>query len=293
MFHDAECLSAPDTATSDVRVSTEEWEKAMRWDDFFSRRRHIKRRRRQQEIWNYLGAVDPDWAVLTEPDRRNHGWDRDLDEFYSSGGKVVDEMLAVIPGPSEHGRALDWGTGTGRLAFALASKFDEVVAVDIAEPMLRIARHRMRERGIGNIRFCHADEYHPDGDCDLVISQFVLQHLSSASEVVEVLQTLAQSLAPAGWMIIELPARSVDLRGRLQIKARAHRLLHAMYVPLPVLKTLQLSGIGSLTISPWMVTTALRQHSLITYAWLDRSTGFDYVRYAAQAPEHPTHPIPS
>jgi 2-polyprenyl-3-methyl-5-hydroxy-6-metoxy-1,4-benzoquinol methylase len=247
-------------------------------------RHEIRRRRRQREIWNYLAVVDPDWAVLSEPDRRNHGWDRDLDEFYATGGKAVDEMLGTIPESRKHGRALDWGTGTGRLAFTLASRFDEVVAVDIAESMLTTASHRMHERGIRNIRLCHADEYTPDHAFDLVISQFVLQHLTSTSEVVEVLQTLAESLAPGGWMVIELPARSVDLRGRLQIKARAHQLLHAMHVPLPVLSTLHLSGIGSLTVSPSIVSAVLREFDLTTYAWLDRSTGFDYVRYAAHLP---------
>jgi 2-polyprenyl-3-methyl-5-hydroxy-6-metoxy-1,4-benzoquinol methylase len=262
-----------------IRIWRGEFKDSLR--HMLSKKLEMRRRALTRQVWQYLGTADPDWAVLTEPDRRNHGWDRHLDAFYESGRKAVKDLVASIPGPNSNRRAMDWGTGTGRLAFALATEYDEVIAVDIAESMLEIASQRMLERRIENVRLWHAYDYTPSENCDLVISQLSLQHLASKTEVLEVLEILARSLAPNGWMVIEVPASSVDLRGCVQVKVRLHRLLRMLGVPLRVLRTVRLSGISSLTIPPQIVTAALAEMGLTVRVWLDRSDGFHYMRYAA------------
>jgi 2-polyprenyl-3-methyl-5-hydroxy-6-metoxy-1,4-benzoquinol methylase len=250
---------------------------SLRWE--------FRRRRRLREVWEFLGWTDPDWAALTEPARRNHGWSRDLDQFYASGVEVVEAMTSFLPLSSSQRRALDWGTGPGRLASALATRYDEVVAVDIADSMLETAAIRLSEQGIDNVRLQNVQEYEPRGDCDLVISQFVLQHCASQSEVIETLRMMAASLAPGGWLVVEMPSRSLDLKGRLQMKVRLHRLLRGAGAPLTLLRASGLSGISSLTVPAEVMINALRSAGLKTSAWVDRFTGFEYFRYAAHKPE--------
>ena len=51
------------------------------------------------------------------------------------------------------GRLLDGGCGTGQVTLPLSRWFDEVVAIDPDQDMLRIAERTAREAGVGNVRF--------------------------------------------------------------------------------------------------------------------------------------------
>jgi SAM-dependent methyltransferase len=73
------------------------------------------------------------------------------------------------------GRALDAGCGSGRHTQLLAGHFDEVVGVDIAEPLIEIARQRPSP----NVRYVVSDLVafaDPDG-FDLVFSSGTLHHV--------------------------------------------------------------------------------------------------------------------
>ena len=41
------------------------------------------RLRSQQRHWEQLAAQDPLWAILTDPQKKDGGWNRD--EFFASG----------------------------------------------------------------------------------------------------------------------------------------------------------------------------------------------------------------
>jgi ubiquinone/menaquinone biosynthesis C-methylase UbiE len=85
-------------------------------------------------------------------------------------------LTACLP-VERGGRAVDLGCGTGRHAALLAQRFDEVLAVDISEPMLSLAR---RHRPVGNIRYEHRDLHdvtpERDGRFDLVLTTYTLHH---------------------------------------------------------------------------------------------------------------------
>lgn len=51
------------------------------------------------------------------------------------------------------GRLLDVGCGTGYVCFALADRFQDVVAIDPEPDMLRVAARAAEERAVTNIRF--------------------------------------------------------------------------------------------------------------------------------------------
>lgn len=91
---------------------------------------------------------------MTDAPVQNSGTEfDDVDVARSYGGRAPypPALLARVAELSPaHGRALDLGCGTGKLAGALARRFREVIAVDPAEPMLTIAR---AEHPQANIRW--------------------------------------------------------------------------------------------------------------------------------------------
>jgi SAM-dependent methyltransferase len=92
------------------------------------------------------------------------------------GGQLADYLSDLMP--THAGRAVDLGCGTGQHAAQLADRFDEVLAVDISEPMLALARQR---RPAGNIRYEQRDltavTVERDGQFDFVFSSHALHHL--------------------------------------------------------------------------------------------------------------------
>lgn len=61
----------------------------------------------------------------------------DMDRFFETGRAVVDEALHQAPvRPERYGRALEVGSGLGRICRVLAEEFDEVIGVDIAPSMI-------------------------------------------------------------------------------------------------------------------------------------------------------------
>ncbi len=105
-------------------------------------------------------------------------------------GTLQDWLLTQLP---VHGsRALDAGCGSGRHAIALAERFDQVVAIDISEPLIEIARER---RSPQNVRYQVTDLMNfadPDG-FDLVFSSTTLHHLPDLDAAVRHLRRLVRA----------------------------------------------------------------------------------------------------
>lgn len=89
--------------------------------------------------------------------------------------RVLNWLLTQLP--AHAGRALDAGCGAGRHTQALAERFDEVVGIDISEPLVDIAR---RQRSGPNVRYLVTDlASFTDADgFDLVFSSTTLHHVA-------------------------------------------------------------------------------------------------------------------
>ena len=48
--------------------------------------------RSQQDQWDQLGRSDVLWAILTDPDKKNGGWDEG--EFLATGHSEIAELMA-------------------------------------------------------------------------------------------------------------------------------------------------------------------------------------------------------
>ncbi|WP_306015607.1 class I SAM-dependent methyltransferase [Oceanicaulis sp. MMSF_3324] len=74
-------------------------------------------------------------------------------------------------------RVLEYGCGTGATAVLHAPYVKELVATDLSDEMIKIARERAAEAGVDNIRFAAcdvADLNEPNGSFDVVLGLNVL-----------------------------------------------------------------------------------------------------------------------
>src|SRR5262249_17960982 len=94
---------------------------------------------RVRHQWTTLGERDPLWAILSENDKKDGGWDQDA--FFKTGIDEIAEVLRAAESlaPLRRGSAVDFGCGVGRLSQALSMHFERVIGVDIAESMIRKA----------------------------------------------------------------------------------------------------------------------------------------------------------
>lgn len=97
-----------------------------------------------QDHWDRFGQVDPLWAILTDPSKKNGRWD--LAEFFQTGVEEIQTNLrhAMTLHPVPRRRALDFGCGVGRLTQALGEVFEQADGVDIAPSMVALANQYNR-----------------------------------------------------------------------------------------------------------------------------------------------------
>ena len=100
--------------------------------------------------------------------------------------------------PERCGSVLDVGCGTGLLACELSRHFCSVVALDISEPMLAIAR---KKRSAANIEYRHSDAnaLALSSRFDAIVSHTTFHHLAS---IPSTLSALTAALTAGGRLII-------------------------------------------------------------------------------------------
>jgi 2-polyprenyl-3-methyl-5-hydroxy-6-metoxy-1,4-benzoquinol methylase len=100
--------------------------------------------------------------------------------------------------PQRRRCVLDVGCGTGLLAYELSRHFDSVVAIDISEPMLAIARAK---RSAVSIEYRREDANHLalNQKFDLIVSHTAFHHLENLSETLRILKA---ALEPGGRLVV-------------------------------------------------------------------------------------------
>ncbi|GAB4362294.1 MAG: bifunctional demethylmenaquinone methyltransferase/2-methoxy-6-polyprenyl-1,4-benzoquinol methylase UbiE [Deltaproteobacteria bacterium] len=120
--------------------------------------------------------------------------------------RLVDS-LPDLPSPF----CVDLACGTGDIALLLARRYPAgtVVGVDIAEPMLRIARKRNKH---DNVRFLRQDmcamEF-PDGCADLVTGSYALRNAPDISRAVGEIARIAKPGGTAAFLDFAKPGDAV------------------------------------------------------------------------------------
>ncbi len=123
--------------------------------------------------------------VMDTPDEAH---DYDAMDHSAVNRAFVADLLAFLPRPA--GTVLDLGTGTAQIPIELCRTADgfEVLAVDAAEHMLRLAAGNIERAGLGNrIRVERANARqlpHPDGSFPVVMSNSIVHHVPDPFEVI-------------------------------------------------------------------------------------------------------------
>ena len=166
--------------------------------------------------WERFGRRDPYWAVLTDPDKQDGGWD--VAEFFQSGTDEIDAALERASGLGirlARRRALDFGCGAGRLTQAMAAQFERCDGVDISESMLDIARRHNRygERCAYHLNDSSDLALFGDHSFDFVYSTLVLQHMEPRYSKLY-MRELLRVLAPGDCSSSRFPASAPPRRLR-------------------------------------------------------------------------------
>lgn len=193
-----------------------------------------------EQHWNALGEEDPLWAILSDPTKRGRAWD--LAEFLATARSEVADLFAELEGRGikvQHGRALDFGCGVGRLTQELARHFDSCDGVDVAPSMIDGAV-RLNQQG-DRCRF----HYNPapdlsrfsDQSFDFILSLLVFQHMEPYL-MKNYLREFVRVLRVGGIAYFNIPDRYLPGTD-LEIGALRASLALAGSLPLPTLKTRQ------------------------------------------------------
>lgn len=195
--------------------------------------------------WDELATLDPMWAILSHPERRGGRWDPQT--FFETGAMEADKAMNAARTyglPGRHTSALDYGCGIGRVTLGLTRYFERVVGVDTSPRMVHSARAASgNQRGV---EFSVLDGAPLAGirgaPFDLVYTCLVLQHLPSRPAIEATVRELIGVLRPGGFMLIQVPS-AIPLSKRLQLRAKAYRLLRSLALSPGVLFRLGLDPI--------------------------------------------------
>ena len=110
------------------------------------------------------------------------------------------DTLAALPRP-RYGRVLEVGCSIGVLTAELAGKADHLLATDVAEAALAVARKRLD--GAPQVRFERSGfpDDAPEGPFDLIVLSEVLYYLSAA-DLRRAAAVTARRLAPGGEVLL-------------------------------------------------------------------------------------------
>ncbi len=157
--------------------------------------------------WDRLGAIDPYWAVLTDPNKKGGLWSHD--EFFATGEFEISNLfndLQKLGITFNTSTALDFGCGVGRLSRALSSRFIEVIGVDISSSMLKEAT--ATNEHLPNIKFLRIDgstlSQLADNSIDFVYSNISLQHSPRRIQIAAI-QEFLRVLKPRGIAVFHAP----------------------------------------------------------------------------------------
>lgn len=117
--------------------------------------------------------------------------------------KVLESLLAAAS-PQPDDVCIDLGAGTGFVTLALAPRVSSVLSVDIAAGMTEELQARAAEAGIANVSTLTADLTAlrlPPASADLIVSSYVLHHLSSSGKQALVKEAV-HWLRPGGRLVI-------------------------------------------------------------------------------------------
>jgi SAM-dependent methyltransferase len=229
------------------------------------------------ERWEKFAHDDPYTYILTSLKRPDAG------EFWQSGERTIQsEIVPLLQGCDVRPFfALELGCGIGRLAIPLARRFRQVLGADISPRMVERAASYARDNAIENVSFVvisgpedllqrvggHA------GNCDLIYSLLVFQHIPDFSTILGYLHVIRVLLHERGLAYLQFDTRPKTAAYRLKTR-----------LPDFALPRFWRRGIRRIRRSTEEIEAALKRANLEIVAEFSRRTA--YHRYLLRRPQH-------
>lgn len=124
-----------------------------------------------------LAAVRADRAASAAAWFEAHAGEWDAIRSLHVADDAVEAAMIAMLGDEHVGTLIDIGTGTGRMLQLFAGTADKALGIDRSSEMLRLARAKLSEGGIGNAELRQADLYAlpmRDGEADVAVLHHVL-----------------------------------------------------------------------------------------------------------------------
>lgn len=162
--------------------------------------------------WEHLGQTEPYWSVLTSDRYYIDTFHQSRDAFFATGEVEVQAFESTVARAGlslpPNARCLELGCGVGRVTAALAKRFHEVVAVDVSQPHLNIAKQELEKfQFANNINYQllrQLKKIQTLGRFDVIYTKIVLQH-NPPPVINYILKSMLNSLNPGGIALFQVP----------------------------------------------------------------------------------------
>lgn len=136
---------------------------------------------------------------MSEFDARARDWDKNQ-RYIDRSEAVAKAMLQAIPFKKSM-RALEYGSGTALLSFALKEQFEEIVLMDNSQEMTAVTAEKIADQKIRNMKPLFFDLEHQDysGKFDIIYNQMVMHHVNDVDIILSKFYSL---LNPGGYLSI-------------------------------------------------------------------------------------------
>jgi 2-polyprenyl-3-methyl-5-hydroxy-6-metoxy-1,4-benzoquinol methylase len=167
--------------------------------------------KRIQKQWEHLGATEPYWSIVTQPQNQMAQFDQHREQFYASGNGACQTFLASLRrcgiNPSQLNTCLEVGCGVGRITGYLAEAFSTLIAADVSGEHLELAKTHLAEKGVQNVELKHwntIDQIVELPQVDVIYSIITLQH-NPPPVMAWMLSSLLSKLRAGGVAYIQTP----------------------------------------------------------------------------------------
>jgi SAM-dependent methyltransferase len=155
--------------------------------------------------WDVFARHQPYYHILSHPSMLSPGPDRQ-EEFWASGINEIQSLQTFAGLQFKRGTGVDLGCGLGRLTRAMRQLTTHQIGLDISGEMLRRARESNQAFPSVEFRQIRDDHWAIETEsCVLVISLYVLQHMSSLDLIEYSIREMGRVLLSGGRAMFNVP----------------------------------------------------------------------------------------
>ena len=136
---------------------------------------------------------------MSEFDARARNWDKNQ-RYIDRSEAVAKAFLEMVP-IRKGMKALEYGSGTALLSFALKDKFEEIILMDNSQEMTKVTAEKIAEQNIQNMKplFFDLEHQYYDDKFDIIYNQMVMHHVNDVDSILIKFHSL---LNPGGYLAI-------------------------------------------------------------------------------------------